>query len=74
MTGGGQDRVRLSCNLGPDYIRDLRGYQRRKGVTLTEAVERGIAVLVRIAAEQDRGVPWVVTEPDGRSRHVEFMV
>jgi hypothetical protein len=71
MSGG---KVRLAVNLGPEDDTRLKEYARRKGITVTEAVTRAAAVLARISAAQEAGTSWVVIEPDGSSRQVEFLL
>lgn len=69
MTGG---HARLSVNLSPAEMGQLQEYRHRKGITLTDAVTRAAVLLEFMAAAQERG-QISVTEPDGRSRDIEFI-
>jgi hypothetical protein len=51
----GERLVRLSVNLGPEVADQLKEYAGRKGVSVTEAVRRAIAVLAFVDGAQARG-------------------
>lgn len=70
----GADRlVRLSVNLGPEVADQLKEYAGRKGVSVTEAVRRAIAVLAFVDSAQARGASLNVGE-DGSMKEVLFLV
>jgi hypothetical protein len=71
--GASPDRlVRLSVNLGPEVADSLKGYANRKGVSVTEAVRRAIAVLGFIDDAQTRGASLQVEE-DGVRKEIVFL-
>lgn len=51
----GERLVRLSVNLGPEVADQLKEYAGRKGVSVTEAVRRAIAILAFVDSAQARG-------------------
>ena len=65
--------VRLSVNLRPDAAGELKDYADRKGVSVTEAVRRAIAVLSFVDAAQDRGASLNIEEK-GSLKEVLFLV
>jgi hypothetical protein len=68
-----QDRGRLSANLGTAGMGELKEYADRKGVSLTEAVRRALALLKYIDEVQGRGAS-VNIEENGKLKEVRFMV
>lgn len=67
------DTVRLSVNLAPVVADTLKGYSRRKGISVTEAVRRAISVLAYVDAAQDRGASLNIAEA-GKLKEVQFLV
>lgn len=65
--------VRLSVNLSPKTAGTLREYAGRKGVSVTEAVRRAIAVLAFVDETQRRGSS-VNVEENGIVKEVLFLV
>lgn len=71
--GGPPDRtVRLAVNLGPEAADVLKEYASRKGVSVTEAVRRAIAVLAFVDETQRRGAS-INVEKDGVLKEVVFL-
>jgi hypothetical protein len=66
-------QVRLSVNLRPDVADELKEYADRKGISVTEAVRRAIAVLSFVDEAQDRGASLNVEE-NGSLKEVLFLV
>jgi hypothetical protein len=66
-------QTRLSVNLSRDVADELKEYAGAKGVSVTEAVRRAIAILVYVADVQDRGASLNV-EDNGVTKEVLFMV
>ena len=69
----GERLVRLSVNLGPEVADQLKEYAGRKGVSVTEAVRRAIAVLAFVDSAQTRGASLDLNE-GGSSKEVLFLV
>lgn len=65
--------VRLSVNLSPDVADDLKEYAEKKGISVTEAVRRSIAVLKFVDEAQDRGASLNIEE-NGNLKEVLFLV
>ncbi len=65
--------VRLSVNLGPEVADQLKEYASRKGVSVTEAVRRAIAVLAFVDDAQNRGASLNLEE-GGALKEVLFLV
>ena len=73
VEGTSPDRlVRLSVNLGPEVADSLKDYANRKGVSITEAVRRAIAVLGFIDDAQTRGASLQVEE-NGVRKEIVFL-
>lgn len=73
VVGQDTDRlVRLSVNLGPDVADQLKEYASRKGVSVTEAVRRAIAVLAFVDDAQKRGASLNVEE-GGTIKEIVFL-
>jgi hypothetical protein len=66
------ETVRLSINLSPAVADTIKGYSRRKGVSVTEAIRRAISVLAYIDAAQDRGASINLSE-NGTLKEVQFL-
>jgi hypothetical protein len=64
--------VRLAVNLGPEAADVLKEYASRKGISVTEAVRRAIAVLAFVDETQRRGAS-INVEEDGVLKEVMFM-
>ena len=64
--------VRLAVNLGPEAADVLKEYASRKGISVTEAVRRAIAVLAFVDEAQRRGAS-INVEEDGVLKEVMFM-
>jgi hypothetical protein len=64
--------VRLAVNLGPESSDVLKEYASRKGVSVTEAVRRAIAVLAFVDETQRRGAS-INVEEDGVLKEVMFL-
>jgi hypothetical protein len=64
--------VRLAVNLGPEPADVLKEYASRKGVSVTEAVRRAIAVLAFVDDAQRRGAS-INVEEDGVLKEVMFL-
>jgi hypothetical protein len=69
----GERLGRLSVNLGPDVADQLKEYAGRKGVSVTEAVRRAIAVLAFVDSAQARGASVNLSE-GGALKEVLFLV
>jgi hypothetical protein len=54
--------MRLAVNLGPESADVLKEYAARKGVSVTEAIRRAIAVLAYVDEVQRRGAALNVEE------------
>ena len=65
--------VRLSVNLGPEVADQLKEYASRKGVSVTEAVRRAIAVLAFVDEARNRGASLNVEE-GGVLKEILFLV
>jgi hypothetical protein len=65
--------VRLSVNLGPEVADQLKEYASRKGVSVTEAVRRAIAVLAFVDEAQNRGASLNLEE-GGALKEILFLV
>ena len=65
--------VRLSVNLSPDVAEELKKYAGRKGISVTEAVRRAIAVLSFVDDAQARGASLNLEEA-GTLKEVLFLV
>jgi hypothetical protein len=65
--------VRLSVNLSPATGGALKEYAARKGVSVTEAVRRAIAVLAFVDESQQRGASLNIDE-GGALKEVLFLV
>jgi hypothetical protein len=65
--------VRLAVNLGPEASDVLKEYAGRKGISVTEAVRRAIAVLAFVDETQRRGAS-INVEDDGVLKEVMFLV
>jgi hypothetical protein len=65
--------VRLSVNLSPDVAEELKKYAGRKGISITEAVRRAIAVLNFVDDAQARGASLNLEE-GGTLKEVLFLV
>jgi hypothetical protein len=65
--------VRLSVNLSPDVAEELKEYAGRKGISVTEAVRRAIAVLKFVDDAQARGASLNLEE-GGTLKEVLFLV
>jgi hypothetical protein len=70
---GTDQLVRLSVNLSPDVADVLKEYAGRKGISVTEAVRRAIAVLKFVDGAQDRGASLNIEE-SGTLKEVLFLV
>lgn len=64
--------VRLAVNLGPEAADVLKEYATRKGVSVTEAVRRAIAVLAFVDEAQRRGAS-INVEENGSLKEVMFL-
>lgn len=64
--------TRLAVNLGPEAADVLKDYAARKGVSVTEAVRRAIAVLAFVDETQRRGAA-INVEENGVIKEVMFM-
>jgi hypothetical protein len=64
--------TRLAVNLGPEASDVLREYADRKGVSVTEAVRRAIAVLAFVDETRRRGAS-INVEEDGVLKEVMFL-
>ena len=64
--------VRLAVNLGPEAAEVLKEYASRKGISVTEAVRRAIAVLVYVDQTQRSGAS-INVEKDGVLKEVVFL-
>jgi len=72
--GAGNDHlVRLSVNLSPDVADQLKDYAGRKGLSVTEAVRRAIAILAFVDDAQRRGASLNIEE-GGTLKEVLFLV
>jgi hypothetical protein len=69
----GERLVRLSVNLGPEVADQLKEYAGRKGVSVTEAVRRAIAILAFVDNAQARGASLNLNE-GGSLKEVLFLV
>jgi hypothetical protein len=69
----GERLVRLSVNLGPEVADQLKEYAGRKGVSVTEAVRRAIAILAFVDSAQARGASVNLKE-GGALKEVLFLV
>jgi hypothetical protein len=69
----GDRLVRLSVNLGPEVADQLKEYASRKGVSVTEAVRRAIAILAFVDSAQVRGASLNLDE-GGSLKEVLFLV
>lgn len=65
--------VRLSVNLSPEVANQVKAYAGRKGVSITEAVRRAIAILAFVDDAQSRGASLNVEE-GGTLKEVLFLV
>lgn len=65
--------VRLAVNLGPEAADVLKQYAGRKGISVTEAVRRAIAVLAFVDETQRRGASINVEDESGL-KEVMFLV
>lgn len=63
--------VRLSVNLAPDVAAVLKARAARKGISLTEAVRRSIALFDFIETQRDAGHGLATLEGD-RYREIHF--
>jgi hypothetical protein len=70
--GPAEKTVRLAVNLGPEAADVLKEYASRKGVSVTEAVRRAIAVLAFVDETQRRGAS-INVEKDGVLKEVVFL-
>jgi hypothetical protein len=68
----GSRLTRLAVNLGPEAADVLKEYASRKGVSVTEAVRRAIAVLAFVDETQRRGAS-INVEENGVTKEVMFM-
>jgi hypothetical protein len=68
----GDGLVRLAVNLGPETSDVLKEYASRKGVSVTEAVRRAIAVLAFVDEAQRRGAS-INIEENGTVKEVMFL-
>jgi hypothetical protein len=64
--------IRLAVNLGPEAVDVLRKYANRKGVSVTEAVRRAIALLSFVDDAQRRGAS-INVEENGTLKEVMFL-
>ena len=72
--GAGSDQlVRLSVNLSPEVADLVKTYAGRKGVSVTEAVRRAIAILAFVDDAQRRGASLNLEE-GGTLKEVLFLV
>jgi hypothetical protein len=66
--------VRLSVNLAPDVADVLKFWKGRKGISITEAVRRAIAVWNFVENERDKGNRIAILEPGRDGDRVKEMV
>jgi hypothetical protein len=71
--GGGNQATRLSVNLSQESAGVLREYAGRKGVSVTEAVRRAIALLAFADETQRRGAS-INVEENGVLKDIVFLV
>jgi hypothetical protein len=64
--------VRLSVNLSPDLANELKQYAGHKGISITEAVRRAIAVLTFVENAQSRGASLHLEE-GGALKEILFL-
>jgi len=69
---GVQRVVRLSVNLSPTVLDELKGYADKNGITVTEAVRHAISVLKFVDQAQADRTPLYIEE-HGKLRKVQFM-
>jgi Ribbon-helix-helix protein, copG family len=65
--------VRLSVNLSPEVADQVKAYAGRKGVSVTEAVRRAIAILAFVDDAQSRGASLNIDE-GGALKEILFLV
>ena len=67
-----QGLVRLSVNLSPTVLGELKEYAEKNGITVTEAVRHAISVLKFVNEAKARRAPLYIEE-HGKLREVQFM-
>ncbi len=71
---GAADVVRLSINLAPDVATALKDLASARGLSITEAVRRAIAVWKFVEDERARGHRLAVVESDGKTERIREVV
>jgi hypothetical protein len=73
-TEGAQTSVRMTVKLSPQAAEALKTISDERGITLTEALRRGISIHSYIHEAVKRGAIIMAKEPDGSVKELIFTI